>query len=44
VRNSAHDEEFFRVFVQILDEAILKLKDQGPSTAAAEEGGEGEID
>ncbi len=28
-RNTAHDEEFFHCFVQYLDEAIKKLKDQG---------------
>jgi hypothetical protein len=29
LRNSAHDEEFFHVFEQYLDEAIKKLKEQG---------------
>lgn len=28
-RNSAHDEEFFHCFTQMLDEAIRKLKEQG---------------
>lgn len=29
VRNTAHDEDFFHCFVQYLDEAIKKLKEQG---------------
>jgi hypothetical protein len=29
IRDTAHDEEFFHCFVQYLDEAIKKLKDQG---------------
>ncbi len=28
IRNTAHDEEFFRVYSQYLDEAIVKLKMQ----------------
>jgi uncharacterized protein (UPF0305 family) len=28
IRNTAYDEEFFRVFIQYLDEAITKLKQQ----------------
>lgn len=28
LRNSAHDEQFFHVFTQYLDEALLKLKGQ----------------
>ena len=28
IRNTAHDEEFFRVFAQYLDEAIQKLSKQ----------------
>jgi len=28
-RNTAHDEEFFHCFVQYLDEAIKRLKEQG---------------
>ena len=30
IRNSPHDEEFFHVFGQYLDEAIAKLKEQRP--------------
>ena len=29
IRNSAHDEEFFNYFLQYLEEAIRKLKEQG---------------
>ena len=28
IRNTAHDHEFFRVFTQYLEEAIIKLKEQ----------------
>jgi hypothetical protein len=28
-RNTAHDEEFFHCFVNYLDEAIKKMKEQG---------------
>ncbi len=41
LRNSAHDEEFFHVFVQYLDEAIAKLKEQG-TEEEEEEGNMGE--
>jgi len=41
IRNTAYDEEFFRVFCQYLDEAIEKLKMQeSDATAATEEYGE----
>lgn len=45
VRNGAHDEEFFRVFAQYLDETIQKLKEQAPDSEDnqhGEENGHGE--
>lgn len=47
IRNTAYDEEFFRVFIQYLDEAITKLKQQsidgdGDQEEDGEEDQEGE--
>lgn len=36
IRNSAHDEEFFRVFERYLDQVILKMKNE-PREAAPED-------